>query len=620
MSRFPSLHEIGGNLAATARRFAPVVAAALCGTACSMAWVAQRSPEPATVAAGFSSAMMALALAVPMLFGLCLYRERFPGIGGNVLLAIGAGLVPAYFAALRSMQVPLPMMHVQRFVMLWAGAHFGVAVIPYVARPGSLGVWRFNERLFLRFLLGALYAGVLYAGLALALLSLDKLLNLDISGKAYADLAIFLAGTFHPIFFLAGVPGNLGALEGEAPHPAGLRRFVQFVLLPLVGVYLGILYLYAAKIAATCRLPNGWLARPVLILAVIGLLSALLLEPVERSPEFRWAAAFRRWFYRLLLPLMPLLFLSIGRRIHDYGVTEGRYLAAVLAVWLTVMACLFSRARGASIKVIPSSLAILSVLMAFGPWGAFSISYRSQWSRLAAELDQMGIIKQGRAVPQPQKIELQKRQHLASMVNYLLKVHDRAAVDSLMEKVPAWQPYRRGGEIPYPYALGAGDAFLSALQIEGGTGSVGRYFHIALAPTGVISTPAGAQVSYHSISRLTPEARKAAFTLLPGGSLRIDPTGGPAKMRLIDGAERQWIDWAVVIDPLASEAVKTGAVGAASTISRGLDQLTLQRTIGGHAVKFVVTDVQGVTGEGAQITLNQIQFLAIVTAAGEGPP
>jgi type II secretory pathway component PulM len=74
-----------------------------------------------------------------------------------------------------------------------------------------------------------------------------------------------------------------------------------------------------------------------------------------------------------------------------------------------------------------------------------------------------------------------------------------------------------------------------------------------------------------------------------------------------------------VIDPLAGEALKTGAVGAAPTISRGLDQLTLQRSLAGRTVKLVVTEAQGVTGEGTQVTLNQVQFLAIVTGPGERP-
>ncbi len=437
MKRFPSLQDIAATLGLTVLRFAPVVAAALGGTACAIAWVEQPVLSAEAIA-GFSSAMMAFALAVPVLFAICLYRERFPGMRANALLALGAALAPVYFLSLRLAQAPLPEMQVERFAALWAGAHFLVAVVPFLARRGDVGFWKFNEQLFLRFLLGALYAGVLYAGLALALLSLDKLLSLHIPGKAYANLGIVLAGTFHSIFFLAGVPRDLEALETEAPHPPGLRRFVQFVLLPLVAVYLGILYLYAGKIAVTWRLPNGWLARPVLILAVIGILAALLLEPVERSPEFPWAAAFRRWFYRLLLPLMPLLFLSIGRRIHDYGLTEGRYLAVVLAVWLAAMACLFSRPRGTSIKAIPLSLAVLSVLTTFGPWSAFAVSYRSQWSRLNTELGGLNLVEQGRAVPKRQKIEAQKRLELVSTVNYLLSVHDHAAVDAMMERVPAW--------------------------------------------------------------------------------------------------------------------------------------------------------------------------------------
>ncbi len=133
-----------------------------------------------------------------------------------------------------------------------------------------------------------------------------------------------------------------------------------------------------------------------------------------------------------------------------------------------------------------------------------------------------------------------------------------------------------------------------------------------LAPTGVIATPAGALISYHSINRFPPESRRDAFVLIPDGSLRIDPSEGPGRMRLLAGNDSLRIDWAPVIDPLVREAVKSGAVAAAPTMSRGLDQLTLQRWLAGHSVKLVVTEAQGVTGEATQVTLNQIQFLAIV--------
>jgi hypothetical protein len=280
MKRFPSLRDIGATLGFTLLRFAPVVAAALGGTACAIAWVEQQRPSAEAVA-GFSSAMMAFGLSVPVLFAVCLYRELFPGARANLLMALGAALAPVYFLSLRLAQTPLPEMQVERFAALWAGAHFLVAVVPFLARRGDAGFWKFNERLFLRYLLGSLYAGVLYVGLALALLSVDRLLSLHIPGRAYANLGLVLAGAFHPIFFLAGVPRDFQALEAEEPHPAGLRRFVQFVLLPLVAVYLGILYLYAGKIALTWRLPNGWLARPVLILSVIGILR----DPGRASPR-----------------------------------------------------------------------------------------------------------------------------------------------------------------------------------------------------------------------------------------------------------------------------------------------------------------------------------------------
>ncbi len=270
---------------------------------------------------------------------------------------------------------------------------------------------------------------------------MDKLLGLKFEGKIYGHLWVLITGLFHPLFFLAGVPRNFETLEAEPGYPVGLRRFVQFVLVPLVVVYLAILYLYAAKILFTWHLPNGWVALPVLILAVVGILAALLLQPIRTRAEFRWTGLFILWFYRLLLPLTVLLMLSIGRRIHDYGVTEHRYFTAVLALWLPVTCLLFAWRHDRSIKWIPASLGTLCLITAFGPWSAFAISYRSQHQRLINQLQQLGVLQDGRVIAKRQTVNQPIYEELRSTLDYVLSHHDPAALDPLMTGFKEWKPY-----------------------------------------------------------------------------------------------------------------------------------------------------------------------------------
>lgn len=218
-----------------------------------------------------------------------------------------------------------------RLAVLLLGLHFVVAAVPYLAelRRGAdtPGFWRYNETLFRRLLAAGLYLGVLYAGGALALVAVRDLFGFYFDSDLFSYLFVGLAALFNTWFFLAGVPHNFAALEQEVPYPNGLRIFTQFVLLPLVALYVGILYAYLLRILVQRELPQGWVAGLILAVAVAvaGIFALLLIHPLRHNPETTWIHTFARWFYRALFPLLGLLAVAIGTRIRAYGLTEERY-------------------------------------------------------------------------------------------------------------------------------------------------------------------------------------------------------------------------------------------------------------------------------------------------------
>ena len=60
----------------------------------------------------------------------------------------------------------------------------------------------------------------------------------DDSAEAYGRLDLMLLFVFNTWFFLAGVPGDFAALDESREFPRGIRVFAQYILAPLVGVYL----------------------------------------------------------------------------------------------------------------------------------------------------------------------------------------------------------------------------------------------------------------------------------------------------------------------------------------------------------------------------------------------
>ncbi|MGY2132783.1 DUF4153 domain-containing protein [Hymenobacter sp. HD11105] len=287
-----------------------------------------------------------------------------------------------------------------RLFLLLVGQHLLVASVPYLLelrhRADTPGFWRYNETLFLRILTAGLYSGVLFVGCSLALLAVDNLFNVKLDGKLYGYLFTVLATVFNTWFFLAGVPKDFDALERETGYPKGLKLFTQFVLLPLVVLYLAILYAYLARILGLWELPKGWVSTLVLALAVAGIFALLLIHPIRDAAENTWIRTFARWFYWSLFPLLGLLAVAISTRIRAYGITEERYLVLVLAAWLMLISIYFLLRQGRGIVWIPASLAVVAFMSAGGPWGAFSVAERSQLAQLREVSEEYKLLQNGK--------------------------------------------------------------------------------------------------------------------------------------------------------------------------------------------------------------------------------
>ncbi|MFI5451182.1 DUF4153 domain-containing protein [Pedobacter sp. UC225_61] len=271
---------------------------------------------------------------------------------------------------------------VYRIFLLAFAFHLLVAFAPFIGKSDLNGFWQYNKTLFLRFLTSAFYAAVLYAGLAIALLAIDGLFDVDITYKTYMKLFAVVSAGFTTIFFLAGVPENFKALAEEQSYPKGLKIFTQYVLIPLMTIYLGILLVYEVKIIFQWTLPKGLVSTLILGYAVFGILSLLLIYPIKDKEGNGWMRLFSKFFYLMMIPLIVLLLLAIGKRVFSYGVTESRYILIVLGIWLTAITTYFLISKKQNIKIIPISLCILALLATYGPQSAFSVSKYSQVSRL----------------------------------------------------------------------------------------------------------------------------------------------------------------------------------------------------------------------------------------------
>jgi hypothetical protein len=313
--------------------------------------------------------------------------------------------------------------HVIRFCLFVIAAHMFVAFAAFTERGRIAAFWEFNKTLFLCCAVAALYTSVLYAGLTVALIAVSQLFTIEIRGERYFQLWWLLVGIFNTWFFLSGVPRGGNAGETEINYPKGLKVFAQYIMIPLVAVYLCILYAYMGKIMFQWDWPKGWVGYLVLGFSTTGILSLLLIHPIKDRRENAWMSAAWRWFYVFVLPLTALLLLAVWRRISEYGITELRYFIIVLGLWLAAISLYFLLSKTKSIKLIPISLCAIALLVSFGPWGAFSISQKNQLHRLEQILTKYNLLVNGKAQKTKTEIPFADARRISSLIRYLTETH-----------------------------------------------------------------------------------------------------------------------------------------------------------------------------------------------------
>lgn len=415
-SRLPSLERLASSAVATLRRFPAVVAAAALATVAGLAGLEDFGEET------WIRLLVVSTLALPLTFAISTTAERrgwSPGLRG-LGLGLAAAALATVFLAWPGWTEPV---RVRRYLQLSFGFHLAAAFLPFLGVDESRGFWQYNRALLLRFLTAAFYVVVLQAGLSLAVGALDQLFGVPIPDETYLRLWIVLGLLVQTWLFLAGVPDDLAALEAVDDYPTGLKLFAQYVLVPLVVVYLLILTAYAVKVIATWDWPSGWIGWLVSVVAVVGILAYLLVHPVRRAAENRWVRVYGRWFWVALLPSVVLLGLAVWQRVAQYGVTEDRYFLAVGTLWLGAIALYYVLSGSEEIERVPQTLCVVVLAAFVGPWSAYAVSESSQLGRLRGLLAANEMLADGRARAAPEDVGFEDRREISAAVRYLVERH-----------------------------------------------------------------------------------------------------------------------------------------------------------------------------------------------------
>ncbi|AWG21248.1 DUF4153 domain-containing protein [Flavobacterium faecale] len=379
MATFPSFHKIVEETKQTLLRFPLEILVAIVATLCAIYAYDEKDKEIQRI---FIKIIMSCSLCLVLFLSISLHFLRDQK---NNIFRFGSSLIlgALLFVFVFQFSNPFKPLEIYQFFSLNLALHLLVSFAAFIQKQyDENAFWEFNKQLFLRILTAGLYSSVIYAGLSFALLATHNLFNIDFYDTIYLDLFYLVYGIFNTVFFLAGIPEtNNSKVPLKLQYPVGLKKFTQFVLIPLISIYLVILLSYEVKIIASFELPVGWVSNLILVFAIFGILSLLLIHPIANDHENVWMRTFHKWFYFLLVPLLGLLFWAILYRINLYGVTHERYYVLALAVWLTVLTFYFICIKNSKIIFIPVSMCVIAFVTLFGPQSADSISKKSQLNR-----------------------------------------------------------------------------------------------------------------------------------------------------------------------------------------------------------------------------------------------
>ena len=252
-----------------------------------------------------------------------------------------------------------------------------VFVICFYRKNQDMQFWNFSIRTAGALVVSVAISGALTLGLLLLVESLKMLFDIEIHEVVYADIWTVCMCLLAPVLFMILIPEGEDKYMNEAPEFSRFTQgVVQYLFLPLLGLYLITLYVYAAKILLQWSLPVGGVSYLVSGSMVLMVLLIYVTFPVQHQDGNKLFKGVTRWLPVVMLPLLALMSVAIGRRLSDYGITISRLYLLVFNVWCYAVCLWLIFTRNSRIWLNPTSFAVILFLISVGPQSIANITKR----------------------------------------------------------------------------------------------------------------------------------------------------------------------------------------------------------------------------------------------------
>jgi hypothetical protein len=290
--------------------------------------------------------------------------------------------------------------------------------IPYFYRRNNYEMY--VVKLFTNFFITYLYSIILYGGLSAIIFTIDKLFNINMNGKVYVDILILVGTVFAPAYFLSSIPRYEETIDASS-YSKVLNVLIMYIITPITIAYSIIMYAFFIKIIITGIWPNNLISNLVLWYSLISILVIFFIYPLKNTNKF--TRNFVIWFPRLILPIILMMFISMGIRINVYGITEPRYLVMIAGIWVFINMTYIGFGKNIKNIFLTVSLVVFSIVSVLGPFSSYSISKSSQNNRFEKILQKNDMIINETVVKISNEISENDNRDLTSIIYYFDNNH-----------------------------------------------------------------------------------------------------------------------------------------------------------------------------------------------------
>ncbi|MCR5050337.1 MAG: DUF4153 domain-containing protein [Paludibacteraceae bacterium] len=269
-----------------------------------------------------------------------------------------------------------------------------VMLIPFgsfLREKDDLRSWHFLASLIGAYLIGLAVSWVMTGGLEGLLFGTAALFDFELNEQLPLAVMIICGVLLNGMVFLALIP------QGERKHiattdvPSFVRKSVSWLLLPMLGCYLLVLYAYGLTILVHWELPKGMISYLVSAVMAGYMLCFVLLYPDLTHPSAWQSRVLTRWTPMAILPLLLLMTVGIVRRFIDYGVTPPRlYLLTLLILFYAI--CITTLvARTKRFSWVALTFAALFLLSSGHPLNYYRLCRPNLTNRIQRVIDEKNL-------------------------------------------------------------------------------------------------------------------------------------------------------------------------------------------------------------------------------------